>query len=207
MLTPLPGSEDHRRLRDAGVWMDPDFNKYDLNYAVTHHPKMSDQEWRDVLIEAHKSFYAFDHIKKIYKRMVQLRNGMKLTLTVMLMCYREGLLIDKVSYAEFGLGRIVRRTQRRFGMPLESPLIFYPREAWRIVRKDVLYFATYIRLRLQLREAWKLWNKQDEFPYFDESLVAAGGADALVAETLSRATPRALERFRKRGATPRPEPA
>ena len=42
-LTPLPGSEDHRKLYDQGTWMDPDMNKYDLNHRVTHHEKMSDR--------------------------------------------------------------------------------------------------------------------------------------------------------------------
>ena len=37
-LTPLPGSEDHKKLFEKGVWMDPDLNKYDLNHAVTGHP-------------------------------------------------------------------------------------------------------------------------------------------------------------------------
>ena len=34
ILTPLPGSEDHKRLHEAGVAMDPDLNKYDLNHVV-----------------------------------------------------------------------------------------------------------------------------------------------------------------------------
>ena len=38
MLTPLPGSEDHKILWQQGAWMDPDLNKYDLNNRVTHHP-------------------------------------------------------------------------------------------------------------------------------------------------------------------------
>ena len=46
-LTPLPGSEDHKVLWQKGVWMDPDLNKYDLNHRVSHHPKMSDEEWED----------------------------------------------------------------------------------------------------------------------------------------------------------------
>src|SRR5271169_4504301 len=31
MLTPLPGSEDHKALWQQGAWMDSDLNKYDLN--------------------------------------------------------------------------------------------------------------------------------------------------------------------------------
>ena len=37
ILTPLPGSEDHKVLHSKGVWMDPDMNKYDLNHRVVHH--------------------------------------------------------------------------------------------------------------------------------------------------------------------------
>ena len=44
-LTPLPGSEDHKKLFEKEVWMDPDLNKYDLNHAVTGHPTMSQEEW------------------------------------------------------------------------------------------------------------------------------------------------------------------
>ena len=32
-----------------GTWMDPDLNKYDLTHRVTHHQKMSDEEWDRVL--------------------------------------------------------------------------------------------------------------------------------------------------------------
>ena len=38
----LRGPSAHAR---DGTWMDPDLNKYDLNHRVTHHQKMSDEEW------------------------------------------------------------------------------------------------------------------------------------------------------------------
>ena len=44
ILTPLPGSEDHKVLYNKGVWMDPDMNKYDTNHVVTEHPLMSKAE-------------------------------------------------------------------------------------------------------------------------------------------------------------------
>ena len=36
-LTPLPGSEDHKKLFMKGVPMDPDMNKYDLEHVCTSH--------------------------------------------------------------------------------------------------------------------------------------------------------------------------
>ena len=67
-LTPLPGSEDHKKLLAKGVWMDPDINKYDLNHRVSHHAKMTDAEWEEAYRAAWQSFYTFDHIRTILRR-------------------------------------------------------------------------------------------------------------------------------------------
>lgn len=53
-LTPLPGSEDHKKLHEAGVAMDADLNKYDLNHDVTAHPLMSREEWRERIAQPGK---------------------------------------------------------------------------------------------------------------------------------------------------------
>src|SRR5205085_9822396 len=37
ILTPLPGSEDHRKLYHAGASLDPDLNKYDQEHTVADH--------------------------------------------------------------------------------------------------------------------------------------------------------------------------
>src|SRR5690242_20272502 len=44
MLTPLPGSHDHREMKKRGEWMDPDFNKRDSFHATIKHPLMSADE-------------------------------------------------------------------------------------------------------------------------------------------------------------------
>ena len=38
-LTPLPGSEDHKKLHEAGVAMDADLNRYDLNHTPRPIPR------------------------------------------------------------------------------------------------------------------------------------------------------------------------
>jgi hypothetical protein len=48
MLTPLPGSADHKALYEQGVWMDPDMNVYDTEHATTRHPRLSAAEWQDI---------------------------------------------------------------------------------------------------------------------------------------------------------------
>ena len=58
MLTPLPGSEDHQKLHDKGVWMDPDLNKYDLETATVEHPLMSRDEWQQTYWDAWNWYYS-----------------------------------------------------------------------------------------------------------------------------------------------------
>src|SRR5436190_17819496 len=69
-LTPLPGSEDHQKLVNAGVPVDPDLNKYDLNHVCTAHSKMSKEEWEGAYLTAWKTYYTFEHIETILRRLV-----------------------------------------------------------------------------------------------------------------------------------------
>src|SRR5436190_15006928 len=69
-LTPLPGSEDHKKLFEAGVAMDDDLNRYDLNHDVTAHPRMSRDEWRSVYRDAWKNYYTDEHIETILRRCI-----------------------------------------------------------------------------------------------------------------------------------------
>ena len=189
ILTPLPGSEDHKKMKDAGVWMDPDFNKYDLNHRVTHHARMSDAELDAVFHEASERYYDFEHMERVFKRRVQLKNGMRLTTLYNLIAYREGPRREGVAFAEFGLGRIIDRHERRYGMPLENPIPFYARYAWRFARTIAAYAYTYVRLRLSVAKAWRAWGRQDLFPYTDEAIGAIDMRnDPLVQETAARST-------------------
>ena len=67
-LTPLPGSEDHQKLLKAGVPMDPDMNKYDLEHVTTGHAKMSKAEWEGVYRQAWEVYYTPEHMETIMRR-------------------------------------------------------------------------------------------------------------------------------------------
>ena len=41
VLTPLPGSANHKALVERGQWLDPDLNRYDAEHVTTLHPRMS----------------------------------------------------------------------------------------------------------------------------------------------------------------------
>jgi len=197
-LTPLPGSEDHRAMARAGRWMDPDHNKYDLNHAVTHHERMSDDDWRSAYWEAHRRFYSFAHTQRVFDRMVQLGHRRPRLTLGNLLVYREGPRLERVAFSEFGLRRIVRRTQRRHGLPLESPLAFYPKTMAKAVWKTAVYLRTYGVLRFQLwRAEWRYRDKATTI--VDPAILPAGaGRDALLVETEARSTAATRRRIEKR---------
>ncbi|TDP46009.1 B12-binding domain-containing radical SAM protein [Zavarzinia compransoris] len=192
-LTPLPGCEDHKKLLDAGVWMDPDMSKYDLNHRVTHHPRMSDAEWEEAFIGAHRSFYEFAHLKRIMQRMVALRIHRPKMLVHRLLGYRESVLAENVAMLESGIVRIRRRRQRRHGLPLESPFVFYPRMVLQALRGTGRMWSTFARLKwlmFQVRRA------PDRLAYSD---AAIGGSDAAANDALLTAT-RTTAHARRRAA-------
>jgi len=185
-LTPLPGCEDHKKMRQAGQWMDEDFNKYDLNHRVTHHPRMSDREWEEAYWEAHTRFYSHDHMARVFQRMMQMRTNQPFTTLKSFIVYREGPKLERVAFSEFGAWRVTRRRQRRHGMPIENALTFYPRMAARSVFKAATYLNTYAHLRVDLARARVRYRRG--LPYADAAIAEVDGVDPLIAETAMRGT-------------------
>ena len=70
MLTPLPGSEDHKVLYEKGVWLDPDLNRYDLEHTTCEHPKMSPEVWQQTYRDIWDWYYTDEHIETLMKRNV-----------------------------------------------------------------------------------------------------------------------------------------
>jgi pyruvate-formate lyase-activating enzyme len=150
-LTPLPGSEDHKKLYEAGIWMDPDMNKYTLSNRVTHHATMSDADWDWVYREFHARYFDFKHMETVLRRMVALKNNLHKATINRLLCYREAVMAEGVSMLESGHVRVRRRSQRRSGMPLENPLVFYPWHWYKATKGVLAYVSTLMRLRSTLR--------------------------------------------------------
>src|SRR5580765_6173687 len=123
-LTPLPGSEDHKKLHEAGVAMDEDLNKYDLNHDVTAHSKMSRPEWRDVYRRAWDTYYTDEHVETVLRRAIA--TGTSPGKTMFLIVWFKGCYdIEGIHPLEGGFLRIRSRRNRRSELPLENPLIFY----------------------------------------------------------------------------------
>jgi hypothetical protein len=144
-LTPLPGSEDHKKLWQKGVWMDPDLNKYDLNHATTAHPLMSQAEWEGIYQEAWDTYYSQGHIERILRRAAATKNSVGKTLFIV-NWFIGSTRIERIHPLECGFVRLKFRRDRRPGLPIEPAWRFYPR-----------YWAESVTK--QARWLW-LWGRQ-----------------------------------------------
>jgi radical SAM superfamily enzyme YgiQ (UPF0313 family) len=151
ILTPLPGSEDHKVLHDKGVWMDPDMNKYELEHVVTAHPKMTKQEWQNAYRIAWDIFYTDEHLETVLRRAYACGTNIRSFMPVLFM-FSTSVLVENVHPLQWGIFRIRHRGDRRSGLPLESPLVFYARYAAEIARKVIVLAKHYRKLKRMVRK-------------------------------------------------------
>ncbi len=170
-LTPLPGSEDHKVLWHNGVWMDPDMNKYDLNNRVTHHPKMTDKEWEDAYRAAWQAFYSAEHIRTILRRAAASPLGRPKTTLSTLLWFKLVSAYEGVHPLEGGAFRLKFRRDRRCGLPLESPFLFYPRYFAEILVKMRRYWTVYRQCKAMLAE---ITAAPDRWSYSDMAIAPPG---------------------------------
>ncbi|HUO54865.1 MAG TPA: radical SAM protein, partial [Rhodoblastus sp.] len=173
VLTPLPGSEDHQKLFNAGVAMDPDMNKYDLEHIVAAHPKMSKAEWEAIYHEAWTLYYSPAHMETIMRRAAAVGTSPGKAL-FLLLWFWAAVKLEKVHPLQAGYLRRRVRRDRRPGFPLESPFVFYPRVA-------ATHVVNHIRIAGLALKLWKLRRQLRHDPkardYMDLALTAPTEAD------------------------------
>jgi pyruvate-formate lyase-activating enzyme len=145
-LTPLPGSEDHKNLTLRGVAMDPDMNSYDLEHACTAHPKMSKDTWMKVYADAWTRYYTDAHVETIMRRTVASGINPKKVVDLLII-FAGAARIEGVHPLQFGYVRRKLRTQRRSGMPIVNPLVFYPWRAFDFLKTAVRWLWLLRRYR------------------------------------------------------------
>jgi hypothetical protein len=189
-LTPLPGSEDHKRMWERGEWMDEDLNKYDIAHRVTHHPKMSDAEWEDAYRAVWDAFYSAEHVRTILKRIAANPRGQPETIFTTLLCFRLMVAYEHVHPFEGGYFRRKSRRDRRFGLPIESRARFYSRSLGEIAVKARRYWSLYRAWKPILKEVLAAPDRltytdiaiapqEDEFDNLDLYHATSGGEAAL----------------------------
>jgi radical SAM superfamily enzyme YgiQ (UPF0313 family) len=165
-LTPLPGSEDHKKLYEAGVAMDEDLNKYDLNHDVTEHPKMTRADWRETYREAWDTYYTDAHVETVLRRAIA--TGTSPGKTMFLIVWFKGCYhIEGIHPLEGGFLRIKSRRNRRSDLKPENPITFYPKLVAEMLIKNVRWISLYTRMRLIYR---KVRKDPARFEYADLAL-------------------------------------
>jgi hypothetical protein len=149
MLTPLPGSADHKALHQQGVWMDPDMNRYDAEHVTTRHPRMSAAQWQDIYRRAWHLYYSPEHIETLLRRARVCGPRMK-RLAAMIFLYYGSYRFENVHPLQCGIVRRKVRHSRRPGLPRENPLLFYPQRLWEMCSTysaGAMYYLWLKRLR------------------------------------------------------------
>ena len=164
-LTPLPGSEDHKKMHEAGTWMDPDMNRYDLNHITTLHPTMSKEELEQSHINALDSFYSDQQVEIRLRR--AWANGMRFYRMATVNLWYKACRMEGVSGPDGGVFRRKYRLDRRPGLAIESPFFFYPKRIAELLRH-------YAKLALLALKYWRMCraikNDPNAAQYSDESI-------------------------------------
>jgi hypothetical protein len=195
ILTPLPGSEDHKVLYTKGEWMDPDMNRYDGEHAVSHHATMSKEVWEQVYLDAWTQFYTPEHMRTLLKRGGAAKCSMT-RLVAFIYMFASSVPIEGVHPLQGGVLRRKYRLDRRPGMPIEPVWSFYP--------KRVAEFVTKTARQARLL-GWLIWVKwqverdPQRRAYTDQALtpVREDDEETLALFTHNDAARKAVEHARK----------
>jgi len=144
-LTPLPGSEDHQTLWKAGVAMDDDLNRYDVEHVCTAHPKMTRQEWQDIYHRAWLLYYTPAHMKTLLRRAVA--TGVPVAnLAKYLLTFSTTDRLEHVHPLQGGILRLKHPSERRPGLPRENPWLFWPRFCGETLLKHAMLTGAMLRM-------------------------------------------------------------
>jgi radical SAM superfamily enzyme YgiQ (UPF0313 family) len=157
MLTPLPGSHDHREMKRRGEWMDPDFNKRDSFHATIQHPHMTAEEWTVAYEEAWANFYSKENMIRILSRW---NHNPKVywNLIAVYFWYKNAALIEKEHPMVAGFFRLKDRRARRPGFAVD-PL---PVHLWKRTKEVVQLFIAWAKFVKEMEEVWLRTRKKSE---------------------------------------------
>jgi hypothetical protein len=136
-----------------GVAMDPDMNNYDLEHVCTGHARMTKAQWESVYRDAWARYYTEEHVETVLRRARV--SGINLSKVANAMIVFSGATrIENVHPLQFGIVRRKSRRQRRHGLPIENPFIYYPRRVVDFVG-NLYQWAALVRRYLAIKKRVK----------------------------------------------------
>src|SRR6266403_1419870 len=157
MLTPLPGSHDHREMKKRGEWMDPDFNKRDSFHATIEHPRMTADEWTEAYENAWRAFYSKENMIKTLARWTNAPKNYWNLMSIFLW-YKNAALIEKQHPMVAGFFRLKDRKTRRSGFAIE-PL---PVHVWKRAKETTRLFISWAKFVKEMEEVWLQTRKKSD---------------------------------------------
>ncbi len=142
ILTPLPGSKDHKNLVEQGILIDTDMNNYDVTHVTAPHDTMSATQLLEVYNNAWETYYSTDHVERILRRAKKWGFKVEKMMWMTLEFY-ACVTIEKVHPLEGGIFRRKYRRDRRYGLPRENLIAFYSHYLWEILIKPCKFFLVY----------------------------------------------------------------
>ena len=149
MLTPLPGSHDHKEMQKRGNWMDPDLNKRDSFHATIRHPHMTAEEWTQAYRSAWQAFYSKENLIKILSRWSHNASAYWNLLFVYLW-YKNAALIEHQHPMIAGFFRLKDRRSRQSGFAVDP----WPVHLWKRTREVLRLFRSWAGLLKEMEEIW-----------------------------------------------------
>jgi radical SAM superfamily enzyme YgiQ (UPF0313 family) len=157
MLTPLPGSHDHREMKKRGEWMDPDFNKRDSFHATIKHPNMTAKEWFQAYEDAWKAFYSKENMIKILSRWNHHPRNYWNLMSVFFW-YKNAAVIEKEHPMIAGFFRLKDRLSRRPGCQID-PLHVH---LWKRTQEVTRLFLAWGKFLKEMEEVWLQTRQKSE---------------------------------------------
>ena len=124
ILTPLPGSQDHKELWEKGVPMARDMNLYDTFHVTTAHATMSDEELQQSYHRAWEAYYTPEHLETVLHR-AKIRGYDPWNMVMKMISFHAPPKLERVHPLDGGLWRRKYRIDRRPGLPIENPVVFH----------------------------------------------------------------------------------
>lgn len=156
MLTPLPGSLDHKKMVEAGAALDPDYNTYDSFHESMSHPHLKNGAWTNLYRECWRRFYSFDNMKAILRRAVPETYW---NIFKNFLWYKNAALVEGNHPMVAGFFRLKDRAIRRPGYAIAgrwTHLKMRAPEIWRYVKGVV-------NLLLEMQELWLQTRRRPAF--------------------------------------------
>jgi radical SAM superfamily enzyme YgiQ (UPF0313 family) len=198
LLTPLPGSADHKRMHLAGVPMAADLNKYDLVHVTAPHETMSADALFAIYNKAWDLYYSPEHVERIIRR-TKAWGFRSQEMMLKLLTFYASWRLEGVHPLESGFLRRKYRRDRRPTMPRENVLAFYPRYAWSVASTYLRFARMYWQHSRMLKRALR-----DDAPHEEDVAVAPvkeNDFEALELYTHTAAAKAVVEKQRRKTAS------